>query len=339
MSADSPKSSSTSACLPRVVPPEPSNDRTLIDSVTGFINDVTLTNAPVTDPDNTILWARFEHLADVSDPTFGNDWDFEGGVAPPLILILGYGTGIQVWAIPANGEAIEVLAWHYGFVRSLRLLPTPHDGGTSPVEEEVVDNFAVHRPLMALCDSTTTAGGPQFCSVNFVSLKDGGHVKVIKFKNPVFDILANRSCVAVIFAEKIAVFDARTLEDRLTVTTCYPSPGLSPNPVALGNRWLAYAERKLMPSKRSYGGCDGDGVQSYTATMLNAAKSLGKGLRELGEQVAAGLTGNMTHSPSTSFTQTGAPSSMASIDGLQPGVITIIDTRVRTQIKFQLIVK
>lgn len=65
------------------------------------------------------------------------------------------------------------------------------------------------------------------------------------------------------FTERLAVFDACTLEDRLTVTTCYPSPcplgGPVPaNPIALGDRWLAYAERRLIPSKRSNGGCEGN---------------------------------------------------------------------------------
>lgn len=62
-------------------------------------------------------------------------------------------------------------------------------------------------------------------------------VKSIKFKNPVSDVLANRRSVVVTFPERIAVFDASTLEDRLTVTTCYPCPGPNPNPVALGSRW------------------------------------------------------------------------------------------------------
>lgn len=62
-------------------------------------------------------------------------------------------------------------------------------------------------------------------------------MKSIKFKNPVSDVLANQKSVVVTFSERIAVFDASTLEDRLTVTTCYPCPGLNPNPIALGSRW------------------------------------------------------------------------------------------------------
>lgn len=82
-------------------------------------------------------------------------------------------------------------------------------------------------------------------------------MKNIKFKNPVLDVLANKRSVVITFAERIAIFDAHTLEDRLTVTTCFLSPGLYPNPVALGTRWLAYAEKKLIPARKSGGGNEG----------------------------------------------------------------------------------
>lgn len=95
--------------------------------------------------------------------------------------------------------------------------------------------------------------------------------------------------------------------------------------MALGPRWLAYAEHRLLHSKRSGGGCDSDGVPSYTATMLNAAKSLSKGLRELGEQVAAGLTGT---SAGGSISKNNSIDSNSGSDAKQPGIITIIDIKV-----------
>ncbi|XP_058064154.1 uncharacterized protein LOC131213937 [Anopheles bellator] len=301
-SVDSGGSSGSSAsgvvrCIPTIVPPQAVSDRSIIDSVAGFISDVTLqAQTPPGDIKDHIIWVRFESTADISDPSVGDDWELEGGIAPPLLLILGYVTGVQVWVVAANGEAIEVLSWRHGSVKCLRVLPTPAvelaDGG-GLVATQVLDPHAHKRPLMALCESGGAGAAiPPYSSLNFVSLKDGETVRSIKFKSPIVDVLANRASIVVTFAERIAVFDARTLEDRLTVTTCHPSPGLNPNPVALGPRWIAYAERRLIPSKRSSGGCEGDGVTSYTATVLNAAKSLGKGLRELGEQVAAGLTGS-----------------------------------------------
>ncbi|XP_043803188.1 uncharacterized protein LOC122720492 isoform X2 [Apis laboriosa] len=307
MSADSPRRGVHKGV--QIVSPQPIVDRSIIDSVAGIINDIVpqaYTGTPNSENKESISWARFEY-ADINDPALYPDYN-EGSNTPPLLLVLGYTTGVQVWLIAATGEATEVLSWRQGVVRTLRILPNPK------TDDEHVDLFELKRPMVAICDSA--GPGPQFCNISFISLKTGEQTKSIKFKNPVCDILANKRSIVVTFLEKIAVFDARTLEDVLTVTTCYASPGPNPNPIALGSRWLAYSEKKLLPVKRSSGGCEGEGVQSYTATVLYAAKSLGKGLRGLGETVASSLTGNSV-SPVV-INNTGS-------DVTQPGVITILD--------------
>uniref|UniRef100_A0A182PWI6 BCAS3 WD40 domain-containing protein n=1 Tax=Anopheles epiroticus TaxID=199890 RepID=A0A182PWI6_9DIPT len=350
------------SCMPTIVPPQAVNDRSIIDSVAGFINDVALQGqAPLGDSKDHIVWVRFENTSDISNPCLGDDWELEGGIAPPLLLILGYVTGVQAWLIPANGEAVEVLSWRHGSVKCLRVLPTPSSTDREAVSEPS-DQFILKRPLIALCDSGLSGSNPsvhlassnsfQYCAVNFISLKDGGIVKSIKFKSMIVDILANRSSIVISFPERIAIFDARTLEDRQTVTSCFPSPGLNPNPVALASRWVAYAERRLISSKRSSGGCEADGFTSYTATVLNAAKSFGKGLRELGEQVAAGLTGsNLASSLGSNLVSGGSGTSFSGIgtcfgsnsniasdmsgliagglisDGNQPGIVTVLDIK------------
>lgn len=242
MSADShqkrtPTSSASSGAarlVPNVVAPQAVSDRSVIDSVAGFINDVALTNVPQTDPRDQILWVKFENLADISDPLLGDDWDLEGNLPPPLLIIIGYGNGIQVWAVPANGEAIEVMSWRNGAVKTLRILPTPFLSNNGELANDLLDQFMHKRPLMAICGDSQLTNVPtnqqmnqnqQFNSVNFVSLKDGDQVKSIRFKSPIIDVLANRTSIVITFPERIAVFDARTLEDRLTVTTCYPCPG------------------------------------------------------------------------------------------------------------------
>ncbi|XP_063375012.1 uncharacterized protein LOC134662670 [Cydia amplana] len=303
MSAESPRHSRAGG--PLTVPAQPPSDRGLIDAVSGFINDVTLSSSSTADPKDVIQWARFE-TADINEPTPEGDCDAD---ISPLLLILGYGSGVQVWLIPPSGEAQEVLSWRQGTVRVLRILPTPQHG----------DCFTSKRPLIALCDSASP--GPTFCSLSFISIRGGEQVKSIKFKNPILDVLANKRSVVVAFSERFAVFDAGTLEDRMAITTCYPCPcplgGSQPvNPLALGDRWLAYADKKLHPSKRSSGGCEGEGVTSYTATVLHAAKSLSKGLRGLGESVAHSLAGGRSTSQSPS-----PPNS----DVQQAGVVTILD--------------
>lgn len=63
-------------------------------------------------------------------------------------------------------------------------------------------------------------------------------MKTIKFKNTVMDIAVNRFAIAVVFVERVALFDALTIEDLTTITMCYPSSGIKPNPIALGTRSL-----------------------------------------------------------------------------------------------------
>lgn len=176
MSAESPKRTPR---LPTIVPPEPVSDRSIIESVTGFINEVTLTNVPPVDQKDQIQWVRFETTADISNPSFGEDYDLESGVPPPLILILGYKTGIQIWAIPANGEATEVLSWRHGVVRCLKVLPTPISSyvADNNASEPSDDMYAHKRPLMAICESAQVSStGPQFCTMNIISLRDGDSV-------------------------------------------------------------------------------------------------------------------------------------------------------------------
>ena len=211
-----------------------------------------------------------------------------------------------MWTIQASGEAQEILSWNAGSVKVLRLLP-------NPVSSESEDAYASKRPLIAMSENTGPAS--QLHPVAFVSLRTGEQVKIIRFKNPVADILANRRAVVVTFPEKVAVFSSTTFEDLVVLTHCYP-PSSSPysNPVALGSRWLAYAEKRLLSIHRCGGGFEGEGIQSYTATVIHAAKSLTKGLREFGETF---LTGQRNASSSGT--------SSTSQQGPQPGVVTVID--------------
>lgn len=217
---------------------------------------------------------------------------------------------MQLWTVLASGEAQEILSWNPpGSTKVFRLLPDPM--GTN-----AEDAFTTKRPLVALADGS----GSQLHPVTFVSLRTGEQVKTIRFKNPVADVLANRRVVVITFPEKVAIFSAATLEDLAVLTHCYPpSSSLHCNPVALGSRWLAYAEKRLLPIHRCGGGFEGEGIQSYTATVIHAAKSLTKGLREFGETFASSLTGQR---PPTSVA---APSVNPSASGPQPGVVTVID--------------
>ena len=152
----------------------------------------------------------------------------------PLLLVLGYTTGVQVqhflhfissfvhqlsylclvvqmWTIQASGEAQEVLSWNAGAIKVFRLLPNP----VSTVSDDL---YAAKRPLVAISESTGPAS--QLHPVTFVTLRTGEQVKIIRFKNPVADILANRRAVVVTFPEKVAVFSSTTFEDQVVLTHC-----------------------------------------------------------------------------------------------------------------------
>ncbi|XP_064115197.1 BCAS3 microtubule associated cell migration factor-like [Macrobrachium nipponense] len=141
-----------------------------VENVAGFINEVvpqTYSNPSHYEGKETISWVRFDHC-DINDLAQFRDKIEVNGNSPPLLLIVGYACGVQVWVIPVNGEAVEVLSWRQGAVRTLKVLPSPTTSSSA------VDIYSLKRPIIALCDSA--GPGPQFCSVTFISLKTGEQV-------------------------------------------------------------------------------------------------------------------------------------------------------------------
>ncbi|XP_022258482.1 breast carcinoma-amplified sequence 3-like isoform X1 [Limulus polyphemus] len=290
------------------VRPQVVSDKSYMESVVGFFHEVVphaYSNSTKQEDKETILWVKFES-SDI------NDADIQNGNTPSLLVVLGYTNGVQIWCISANGEGQEVLSWRQGPVRALKLLTTPQPVFGSQ------DLFVSKRPLVALCDSSSA--GQQYCSVNFVSLKTGDQIHCIKFKTPILDIHCNKRVLVVTFQERITVFDSSTFRDLFTITGCYPSPGPNVNPIALGTRWLAFADKKLVPLHQTCGGMAGDGVQSYAATVIHAAKTITKGLTVFGETVATSLTGHKAHggrSPSKKESK--------SANKYTPGIVTVVD--------------
>lgn len=149
------------------------------------------------------------------------------------------------------------------------------------------------------------------------------------------DIAVNRISVIVSFIEKIAIFNALTLDNSHTITTCYASPTYNLNPIALGPRWLAYSEQRLISGMKSAGGCESEGAPSYTATVLNAAKTLSQGFRYL----SGSVENTLSTSPGTNsymnmaggFHRSDSSNSIGSSGSAeysQPGIVTIVDVQV-----------
>jgi len=298
-----------------MVKPQPVTEKSLMESVAGFINEVQAFNHPSTDPKSQVTWARFEQ-ADINDPIFFNDYSNPGEPnSPPLLLVLGYSQGVQVWLIPGSGDASLVLSWFHGQVKILRVLPTPELSYGS------IDPFKQSRPLVALCDSA--GPGPAFMSASFVSLKTGEQVNNIKFSSEVADICVNKRVVCVAFREKVAIFDTIALKNKMTISSCYPSPGVHTNPLALHDRWLAYADKALCVTRKSAGGMDGEATQSVTAWGINVGSKLASGVTKVVTNIFAGSPRAAPVNPTN--LQTTNTSSNADGGSGETGVVTILD--------------
>ncbi|KAI4815611.1 hypothetical protein KUCAC02_005752, partial [Chaenocephalus aceratus] len=246
-------------------------EQSYMESVVTFLQDVVpqaYTGAPPTDEKEKIIWVRFEK-ADINDTARNPEFMemHSGTTDPPLCLMIGYTDGMQLWSVSLAGEAQELFSVRHGPVRAARILPAPH---ISPLKWTVL----LTRDLCwGVCKSTGFSGtSPPYCCVDLYSLRTGEMVKSIQFKTPIYDLNCNKHILVVSLQEKIAAFDSCTFTKKFFVTSCYPCPGPSINPIALGSRWLAYAENKLIRCHQSRGGACGDNAQSYTATVINAAK-------------------------------------------------------------------
>ncbi|CAG7729056.1 unnamed protein product [Allacma fusca] len=292
-----------------IVRPQTVNEKTLMESVAGLINEVGLVSqnhANSDDKENKVVWTKIENNQNYDLKHRAESHSDTNQQQSSLIITIGYPSGVQMWAIPPNGEAQEILSWKRSGVRIFQLLPTPFN-----LEK---DHHRASRPIAALCESTSTS-----CSTNsltFISLRTGEVIKTTKFSHPLCDIMANSEALILSFLEKIVVVDPFRLEVKVTIVTSEDSlgsPGISP--VALGSSWLAFADRKLYSSIQSAGGVEPAGTPSYTATVLYAAKSLTKGLKGLGETVANSISGHRM--PPNPDTQASAEP--------EPGVVTVVN--------------
>ncbi|XP_071791038.1 BCAS3 microtubule associated cell migration factor-like isoform X1 [Asterias amurensis] len=294
---------------------QPVSDKSYMATVVDFLQDAYSGNKA--EDKDKILWVKFEQCSSkgqVLNPHYIN----QEGSEEPIFLVIGYANGVQIWSLPPSGEAQEVLSLRQGPVRILRVLPTPYTSGIRNHQQD-------KRPLVALCDGASSS--QPFCSVSLLSLKTGEQVHNIAFKTPVCDVLCNRRLIVVALQEKVAAFDAVSFKSRFCITSCYPASSPNLNPLALGSRWLAYADRKLVPSHQSGGGVCREAGQSYKATVIHAAKAITKGITAFSESLGKLATSKLSTSP---------PRQESSVDKVNttplntkngiPGIVTVIDT-------------
>ena len=110
----------------------------------------------------------------------------------------------------------------------------------------------------------------------------------MKFSSEVADMCVNKRVVCVAFRERVVVMDARSLRERLSLVSCYPSPGVHTNPMALHDRWLAFADKSLCVSRKSAGGMEGGVNQSVTAWGINVGSKLASGVTKFCSNILTG---------------------------------------------------
>ncbi|XP_061536844.1 breast carcinoma-amplified sequence 3 isoform X5 [Phycodurus eques] len=320
MASDSPRRLSRCAGG-ALVRAQAATEQSYMESVVTFLQDVVpqaYSGGLQTDEKEKVIWVRFEK-ANINDSARNLEFMeiHSGTTDPPLCLMIGYADGMQIWSVSMAGEAQELFSVRHGPVKTARILPAPH---MSPLKFDV---FSDKRPLLGVCKSTGSSGtSPPYCCADLYSLRTGELVKSIQFKTQIYDLHCNEHILAISLQEKIAAFDSCTLTKKFFVTSCYPCPGPYLNPIALGSRWLAYAENKLIRCHQSRGGACDDNAQSYTATVINAAKTLKTGLTMVGKVVTQ-LTGTL---PASASDDEGSPHNMSRRSQHNAGVVTVIDT-------------
>ncbi|XP_061465864.1 BCAS3 microtubule associated cell migration factor-like [Rhineura floridana] len=138
-----------------VVHPQGVTEQSYMESVVTFLQDVpqAYSGTTPTEEKEKIVWVRFEN-SDLNDTSRNVELHVmhSTGNEPPLLLVIGYSDGIQIWSIPISGEAQELYSIRHGPVRVARVLPSPQ------ISSQKCDSFAEKRPLLAVCKSHGSPG-------------------------------------------------------------------------------------------------------------------------------------------------------------------------------------
>lgn len=320
--------------LGHVVQAQPIKDSSYMESMVNFFHDIgqAYTNTTQSEDKETILWARLFDFKNVLDPASDN---FTNGIknenTDSLLLILGYKTGVQAWNICENGEVQEILSQRRGPVKTACLVPPP-----SSSYAQKHDEYTISRPLLAVCMAADRK--QLFTSVSIFSLRTQDRVRHLEFDENVEEITTGlEGMIIVTLRHEIKAFDTFDFKLIFTVKDCYPSPGVNSNPIAVGNKWLAYSPAKLLSNHQSAGGMEDDGINSYAATVINAAKTIKKGIVNFKDTVNWLAKTSMTtasgeeHVTTSSREITGQRSrnqsggSLPELSDGVPGLVTVLD--------------
>ena len=294
------------ATFSRSIAPQGITDRSYLDGMIEMLQTTIPSSysQPALDRTDPVYWVKFLE-ADVNDPLLLEHTETDSLLPQrPLLFALGHSHAVVVFLIlVTKGEAQEVFSLEGAYTHVFDVLKTPKHPST--------DQFNDHRPLVVVNEANRND------ILRFLSLATGEEVHELNCKTEVLSLFSNERIIAVTLYDKIITIDADTFQPRFWVKT-YPKPESAlANPIALGDRWLAYSDTRVYEKFRSRGGNRQESGQSYTATFLDAAKTMGTAL---GEQWGR-LTGTNTHpeadmSSSPSHRRSSPP---------DPGVLSVVD--------------
>ncbi|CAF0706289.1 unnamed protein product [Brachionus calyciflorus] len=283
-----------------------------------------------------------------------------------IILILGYKTGYSIWSLDLNGTATEALSIREPNINHVKLIQVEKDQKlllavckylisdnetNSPVYDpnsilNFIDDDQQQQQPSSSSSSTLTpnslsprSNSKKNNSISFINLFSGECLKEIVYTGCIIDLKSNSDLLCVNSFNRIDVFDLTDFEHRFSIDTCYSqisnSTGKLINPIALGQRWIAFADNKYHGMLASLGGVSTDIEQTYTAFVLNTAKSISKGLVKISESVVNSVV-SKSKTPSTNSNQSNTAHSPRlnngkkrhdSKDEPRAGICTIIDTK------------
>ncbi|OQR74149.1 breast carcinoma-amplified sequence 3-like [Tropilaelaps mercedesae] len=185
-----------------------------------------------------------------------------------LVIGMGYGDGIQLFAVGSNGEARMILSRRNSSpVRDFCLVPTPvvKQAGNAKCAR---DAYPVERPFVVLCELNTIA----ILSLHTGTLRHSMNQNAQR-------VVASRHALVASCQLHIVILSSHDF------SVLFNLPWGGPVPLAIGNRWLAYAEKTLSHSMATPGGLVSEDPASVTVTVIQTAKSIKAGLTRLGETV------------------------------------------------------
>lgn len=327
----------------RKVRPEAINEKSVLESVAGLLQEVVdkvpqayaITSRP-SNPEQfeSIEWMRFLPNGHEWHPSIRSD---------TLVLLIAYKTGLSLWTIETNGIANELFSIREHNLTSVCLLI--NNNNTNSIQD---DPHSSQRPLFAFAKS---AGPP---SVQIRSLKnDQQSLKIITLpgigqqSEPLW-IESNKNVLICATHTFLIGYDLLKFDEKFFISNCYSSI-----PYTLSTRWLAFADSRLSLIHQSAGGINGtisEQYVSYTGAVFNAAKSSFKSMVKIGESVFGYGTNNSQMNNSnlndktlgnqqqqqmqlgTSPTSGSANSNPgrrrhgSGKEEVQPGIVTIVDT-------------